>query len=122
MSGFIPAGCDLDVLVAEKVIGLFGVSFADGNYAKSNDVVTAFARVPIPKYSTDVAAAWQVVEKMSGTFHFFIDGKWRGQLDGKISWRCKFKPALDVPFVYGETAPHAICLAALENAEKTKHT
>jgi hypothetical protein len=71
----------------------------------------------IPRYCTDIAAAWQVVEKMrecgwSVTIGQHID----------LSWRCKFTDdeTLIEIIAQGDTAPRAICLAALEAIEEHK--
>ena len=93
-------GRELDALVAEKVFG--------------ETIFKHKADWEPPEYSTDISAAWEVVNKLSGGFYFSIDGQWRSQLTGKISWRSRFKPSLDAPYISGDTAPHAICLAALK--------
>ena len=67
-----------------------------------------------PPYSTDIAAAWEVVEKLRATGEFCcIDV--RHPIHEPIE--CAFykvasdhKPLIGV----GDTAPHAICLAALK--------
>ncbi len=69
-----------------------------------------------PKYSTDIAAAWEVVEKLRAFKHpedsaasFVVEVYWEGGYIAGWTWH---------EAVYGmcraETAPHAICLAALE--------
>jgi hypothetical protein len=97
------AGRELDALVAEKVMGLPPVYGPTGIKWDG----------PIPAYSTDIAAAWEVVERIKGSqpeSTFSIE--WIG-----TQWR--------VDFVYqnydwynegdqADTAPHAICLAALK--------
>ena len=95
-------GRELDALVAEKVMGY---KVRDEEHY---EVPPLRAIYWIPKYSTDIAAAWMVVEKLKG-------------LEPELSWsdedHCWFvhfqksRPSI-CPF--GITAPHAICLAALK--------
>lgn len=74
-----------------------------------------------PAYSTDIAAAWQVVEKMRER-GYWVDIEPRDYDDRTRSWSSKgwrvgILPPNDGPGFYceeeAETAPHAICLAAL---------
>ncbi len=79
----------IDALVAEHVMGL------DPNRAE-------FA---LDEYSTDIAAAWEVVEKMSVPLEIIRhrDGKQWGVLDARFR-----------NTTWADTAPLAICLAALK--------
>lgn len=76
------------------------------------DVKAHYAYVePVPFYSTDIAAAWQVVEKMitdKGLFCLTID-------DESDGFWCHFGNCAHE--AYG-TAPEAICKAALLVAEE----
>ena len=62
----------------------------------------------IPEYSTNIAAAWEVVEKMRENqtvgIHEYSEG-WEVVLIG---------PGCAVADGQADTAPHAICLAALQ--------
>jgi hypothetical protein len=64
----------------------------------------------IPHYSTDIAVAWQVVEKMQ-------ERDWMGVMispamgHGWKGWAVNFGG--DDSLVYGETLPEAVCKAAL---------
>ena len=65
---------------------------------------------PFPRYSTSIAAAWEVVEKMCEDGDVFIEN-WQ---DGE--WTVSTKPLGfrdNGVVVSALTAPHAICLAAL---------
>jgi hypothetical protein len=97
-------GLELDALIAEKVMGL-SVSkeiIRDGSGARYYPELL--------HYSTDIAAAWEVVEKMGtlprkdmqrGGFQVnYDDHGWTASF-----WR---------EYAFGESAPHAICLAALK--------
>lgn len=57
----------------------------------------------IKPYSTDISAAWEVVERLDGTYEPTIERHgpgWTAWFDSASAW--------------AETAPHAICLAALK--------
>jgi hypothetical protein len=109
------AGRELDALVAEKVMGIKAYrvnqdmevftnrrQFLDKGdywYTPSKDATHA-----LPYYSTDIAAAWLVVEKMRGPdFRLNKDGDWVCCFGGTITFCGE-----------GDTAPLAICLAALK--------
>lgn len=93
-------GRELDALVAEKV---FGVDVGDIYYDSTMQEITNFS---IPHYSTDISAAWEVVEKF-GRFDLI--------LNGSGAWCAEFYGSWDRSF--GDSAPHAICLAALKAAQ-----
>jgi hypothetical protein len=86
----LPAGPELDALVAEKVMGWQNVQSADRlvwlGWPPGVPMVLNYPNgysgaENIPPYSTDIAAAWQVVEKMERT---------------PFVWRCP-KPEEDRP-------------------------
>jgi hypothetical protein len=64
-------------------------------------------RVPVPNYSRDIAAAWEVLEKVRGpgVEVRLFSGGW------KAGWTCEVGSLASTT---RETAPLAICLAALE--------
>ena len=123
------AGRELDALVAEKVMGLPDVgrysredmrSLEWTHYGKNGDVHDFYylldednnPRWSVPRYSTSIAAAWEVVEKLTGDdgdFSFKLhnyDCDWEATyLNGPRSIQIKSIAA---------TAPLAICLAALK--------
>lgn len=81
-------GRELDALVAEKVLGSERIGWAP---------------------STDIAAAWELVEKLKdilkGEFCLsFVNSEWTVYRD----WHTDSEP-----LGWAQTAPHAICLAAL---------
>ncbi len=95
-------GRELDSLVAEKVMG-----YTTYGQFRDKDGV----RVMIDRYSTDIAAAWEVAEKMTSLF-------WEMNLDtGSKSntTKVEFYRTFDQTFhvVVANTAPEAICKAAL---------
>ena len=102
------AGRELDALVAEKIFGfvdLGPLQFAGLRYQKpTTDGVVVLGRLPY--YSTDIAAAWQVVEKYRCGFKLeFVDLYRR--------WYCEFTINENLQSALAETSPHAICRAAL---------
>lgn len=95
----MPAGREMDALVAEKVMGWRLDD--DGFWTLIADPMCQASK---PKaYSSDIALAWEVVEKMGRpcnlTFHH--DGRWAMQFGGSGSG-------------LGDTAPLAISRAALK--------
>jgi hypothetical protein len=127
--GTMSAGREMDALIAEKVINLIicespfkqpgyqGVILNGSPYYNA-DGHGHYRSVPF--YSTDIAAAWEVVEELNKTrltYVEFIDAKIPG-----TAWRV-------VLFDQGEgktivsladTAPLAICRAALKATESVK--
>lgn len=128
-------GTELDALVAEKVMGYHVERFIytyDTNSKESMVWITDVSRKnedpstrqdvtinPIP-YSTDVASSWKIVEHIRKTSRWdclslfsptdeckewfaAFDRKWHGR-DQNDVYDC----------IAGDTAAHAICLAALE--------
>lgn len=100
---------ELDALVAEKVMGM-------STERRLRD---------IPEYSTDVAAAWQVVEKLkwaepelswSDEQHawcLYLNKKPLDIWQPEWSGGCLYLKKTLVIWPTAPTAPHAICLAAL---------
>jgi hypothetical protein len=135
------AGHELDASIAEKVMGWRLLN-------KMTNPTTAVAGLPpgisddgkvefqpIPHYSTDIAAAWEVVEILREEWDIKIDsyhgwGKSYNPDEGpnKVPWKklgknwaCSIRPLKDPDHeekVWNteveDTAPHAICLAALK--------
>lgn len=124
-------GRDLDAAVAERVMGWtiapegnrWRVS-ATGEYINSwcvdspnladldSDVDDRlYGRYAMPSYSTDIAAAMQVVEKMQERgFRIFIR-----DYEGVITWEVKFASVKGPSYeASGNDLPEAICRAALQ--------
>lgn len=114
------AGRELDALIAEKVMGY--PAFAEKVVTKLGDHLVISDHCAIcgrkdgtseclPHYSTDIAAAWEVVEKLRLSVLQFEDG-WFA--DPRLeSYREHFWGALGADD-FSATAPLAICRAALE--------
>jgi hypothetical protein len=108
-AGRVGAGVEMDALVEEKVFG----SVWSGTHLMQGVVTRAIRydggylhRSTLVEYSTDIASAWRVVEKMRETGYHFRIANWE---DG--SWRSDF--GFGCPMAEAATAPLAICLAAL---------
>ena len=115
-------GKELDVLVAEKVMGLYSI-VRDFDLPASEREPTALP------YSTDIGAAWGVVEKLgqeripkrviSGEvqkyclwLHQDIDGTFVAHFSPDENMKMSISAGF--PTGSNTTAPHAICLAALK--------
>jgi hypothetical protein len=115
----MPAGLEMDVLIADTVLGLVECDrwraqrYYPPEYIKDKGDCEHEHCRPVgfcTSYSTDIAAAWEVVEKMRA------DGNepdvW---VDGDGDWRCSVfvgEPPKEFSW-YAPTAPLAICRAAL---------
>lgn len=110
---------EIDALVAEKVMGL-GIVEEHSKYELCHEVDGKSCGGIVPHYSTDIAAAWAVVEKIQGMFIKTFDGNkndwdcfevdvraWKSS-DG-WGWSCRINGWT----ACADTAPMAICLAAL---------
>lgn len=117
-------GRELDIAIAEKVFGAkvenlsqkhgWRIDFKS-NMVECNDFIKSDAGIEGSKlkpFSTDIAAAWKVLEKFSHTRLWFNSHFQK--------WICEWARPSTPPFVTiivsaaGDTASHAICLAALE--------
>lgn len=100
-------GRELDALVAEKVMGWTLPQHSPFLLWQGRNCVVEF------RPSTDIAAAWEVVEKMSDGFRFDLH-----KVGGMSLWNTRFtenKVFNALTSTYDSTlAPHAICLAALK--------
>ena len=107
----MPAGRELDVLVAEKVMGEKGFKPVIDAITEFNGfgVINrpVYGEIEFSCYSTSIVAAWEVVEKFIFQLHHGVDGYWcvlmtPEEINGQ-----------DVFEAGGDTAPLAICRAAL---------
>jgi hypothetical protein len=110
------AGRELDTLIAEKVMDMesagddpmlqWGIN---GPMWKAR---SGYHWDRLPAFSTDIAAAWQVVEKLGGhldIIHWADSDTWQVNFGSRDGRRPYTMPQDD----WGETAPLAICRAAL---------
>lgn len=120
------SGRELDALVAEKVFGMHrhpGCDLDDHLRAECYGTGTEEGYGPVVDYSTDIAAAWQVVEKLRSDGLGIILNDTMGQYRGRF-WRYDRSDGWDIDAwilcpdtqftVWEETAPLVICLAALK--------
>lgn len=117
MQTFEP-GRDLDKLIADKVMGLkCSRIWSVDESGQSYFMVVWGNGVLLQAYSTDIAAAWEVVEKLCKD-SFAFDMEYSEFFDkdaGGCDARFRCKAGIRGKFsAEAETAPHAVCLAALK--------
>ena len=111
-------GRELDAAVAAKVMGWHDVKFQPIANAFGEKVLDEYAGHPpndllknaiIPKYSSNIQFAWEVLEKLKSVSVFAAVISAKGQ-----PWVCKVNK--DTAFVEerADAAPLAICKAALK--------
>lgn len=109
----MPAGDEIDALISQCVFGN-KIQWFDG---PGGPVITGgtYEKIrtwnKVSSYSTNMAAAWEVVEKVAGEdseLSVRITGEYLGN-----GWRCVFTNAFVDYDVMAKTAPLAICRAAL---------
>lgn len=110
-------GRELDALIAKEVFGAkvefvnqkagWRIDYRADKDECNNPIFTDYGCEGhrLKQYSTDIAAAWEVVEKLcrDSERHFVIEKTG--------AWLVRFRAG---EFTPGETAPHAICLSALK--------
>lgn len=124
------AGRELDALIAEKVMGWergenwlippVGTPMRDNNWAAEWDEKGR----PhwLPRYSQDIEAAWQVVEKLRKDWEYLFINAGNGWGVECRTEHVDISPSNDITYqwtestgnIHGDTAPLAICLAALK--------
>ncbi len=105
-------GRELDALIAERVMDFLKrpdgyYKGPDWFYSLEPEYGNMNGPKLIPSYSTSIEAAWEVVKRMLSKNNIFQLKKIG------VDWEADFAPHND----YGDTAPHAICLAALKAVE-----
>lgn len=114
-------GRELDALIAEKVMGLYKepLSKRPGYgllYSNRNPLTGECMAIGTLKfYSTDIAAAWEVVENFLSQGKDFTLDSGPNRDTGIVFHSVRIN---DVNYTYSASAPHAICLAALKAVEK----
>ena len=112
-----PPGPELNKAVAERVMGIENVQIAEcgawGEKAAHYYKGTFLDPLIVPRYSTDITAAMQITERLiADEFLFQLIN-----LSDDFGWSCSFYKkhyATCHEWFTADTAPHAICLAALE--------
>jgi hypothetical protein len=107
---------ELDALVAEKVMDEQKLLVPDDGSIYPDPRYTSWwwgrdIHELVPHYSTDIAAAWLVVEKLAPNMDFYMEIATKD--DG---WFVMFGDDLDKACI-ADTAPLAICRAALKVVE-----
>lgn len=120
------AGRELDALIAERVMGyevsriragallveVYAIERRDEAHPSFDVVMCNYYPVSVRRYSTDIAAAWEVVEKLNETERWPTI-QFGPSEDGDLRWWVTLVNPADAD-VYAETAPLAICRAALK--------
>lgn len=105
-------GRELDALVAEKVMGwkfLGGALLSPKNQETPTEYDWQKPTSKVPFYSTDIAAAWEVAMKLGNVIiHTYWVGEPKFVEASIVGSDAVYKTAA------GDSAPHAICLAALK--------
>jgi len=116
----MPAGYEMDALIAEKVMGCGSIyqkgtryycACEDGIHSKGH--LTGDRNEEIKFYSVDISAAWEVVEWLRNQNLFIQMTLWDFH-NGIYNQYCV--EASEGIEGYGETAPLAICRAAAKAA------
>jgi hypothetical protein len=111
-------GRELDALVAEKVFGalisdpIFAGSMiyqGKDNQGKDKGFAVSGTIEDVPHYSTDIAAAWEVLEKVREQVPDFGFG-----IDDKPGEFRTYAVRIGDCMATSISAPHSICLAALK--------
>jgi hypothetical protein len=117
----VVAGRELDALIAEKVMGWTYKTFPDGVLPHVKHWHGPNDECLLPCYSISIAAAWQVVGLLSKEWKF--DLEYYPGLNNEPDWCAMFFNNRDSFGNVGafaasaDTAPLAICLAALRAIE-----
>ncbi|MGD0234317.1 MAG: hypothetical protein ABSC55_07220 [Syntrophorhabdales bacterium] len=123
----MPAGPEMDALVAKEVMG-YSVDFEEGHSSTGDAkrvwfIVTGenqLSRSKIPKFSTDVEAAWKIGKKMRSRGDA-LSLQHRNMIDnapGTAIWTAWFGRANDL--AWAATPSLAICRAALLAVRSSK--
>ena len=112
----MPAGREMDALIFEYVFGFEKGTFPV--HAPMKSKIGDYMVRPIQEYSSDISAAWEVAETLSDKFDFAIVnnqnfGKYPDLHYGFRLQAIGEDSHIKTIFALGETAPLAICRAAL---------
>lgn len=118
----MPAGRDMDKLIAEKVFGWDDFWCNDRQlmgYPPCEQVsIMEAERHPVPYYSTDIAATWEVVEKVASLgCGYMVEDAEEGHICTFFKG-FKFPRRIDEYEAEADTAPLAICRAALKAVQE----
>jgi len=130
----IRSGIELDTIIAEKILGYTPLplkveddpkSLWPDQYLRDSLIAAGLTHYPppdqpqkvcgVPPVSTDIAAAWIVVEELGlfDTYGQSIGGYFLHREVSNRKWAVSHRWGAVV--ARGETVPHVICLAAIEH-------
>jgi len=113
----VQAGKALDELIAEHVMGWTKHTYPLEGFTEWKDAEGYWQKYTLPAYSTEIQAAWLVVERMKA-IRWDVLVRWsEAPENGRNYHRWLCWVAVDLTTGYGadaDTAPLAICLAALK--------
>ena len=116
---------ELDALIAEKVMGLSEVEFVGERLQYLNDAMSVELggrwSSPVEHYSSSIAAAFSVVEKMrekGWTFTATNDFEVTEYLPWQAEFHRRVGRAVENHPCEADFLPEAICLAALQAVEE----
>lgn len=120
-------GRELDALVAEKVMGCDDWCTCEWSIGTSPplfkcDECKKWVSSSVPGFSTDISAAWEVMEKLRA-MTCCLDIRFPTSEPIEVGFILFDEDNLqkhDKVTVYADAAPHAICLAALKAIEEDK--
>lgn len=120
----LPAGRELDAIISEKFFNLLVVKNKKGGwsvgpadyYDSSGELILSN---PLPQYSTDIASAWEIVNKLKETFCVTVTSL---EPICEIRYYCKIIRHNGMgDFTEwqssGDSEAHAICLCTLKMLE-----
>jgi hypothetical protein len=113
------AGPDLDLLIARKVMHLEEAYISYQGVVFKKWMPTCYWWECAPSYSTDISAAWEVVEKIQRTGLILIPSTYTIAQEDLVADRDDYGWDWSVE---GDSMPHAICLAALHILEASEST
>ena len=114
------AGRGLDARIAEKVMKLLNVGLRNTGVGYETHLAYYLPSLKecrtVPHYSTQIADAWLVVEKLRKA-NWNVSTWYTYVVLADSKWRCKFEGDELTYQAEATTAPLAICLAALKATE-----
>ena len=125
MSTPLAAGRELDALVASSVMGWVDVEKRPIANAMGQHVLDDFTGIApegtgrqtlVPRFSTLLQDGWSVAERLRRGFQFVAVISGTGPSGQQVPWVCKVNKEGVFIEERGDTAPLAICLAALRAA------
>lgn len=119
-------GQELDILIAKKVMKLSvgSETFTNKNWTAPHTHTyysigkpswhdnqgEMYLSNPLPNYSTDITAAWEIINKLPYLVTLTTNNPYHPTTP-ETEWFCSFQEEYEAE---GESAAHAICLAALK--------